>query len=657
MPVNINLWLYKSIPPSDGNEVEIIIHKFTFTSDNCPETYEPNDSSARSYTLFSGPLSQTSLSKSVSSVISAGSDQDWFKVPIDWTGNLKIDLTNLPKDYDMELYPSSGLAGGAIGESYNTGTLPESISYNYNTPQSTSLYVKVYPKDNTQFTPCNPYSLTVSWTPSGAGCSAPSNNLCGNAVELTPSSSCNYIYGTTCSATHTNPTNIPTCIVSPEDALDVWYKFTATQTSAKVQVQGGNNFDPIVQVLSNVVCASSYTQIACANSTGSGAVETVPLSNLTVGHTYWIRVYNNAGLSGTDFDICVANESCTKPAKPVITGNNKICQGDNDVLTVETCDGCRYDWSDGAQGFSNLVSPAATTTYTEITSNSCGSSPADAFILKVGPAPAGTITGTDHPAYGTKYHYSIDAVEDATSYVWQTLGHGADVTNTTTTNPYIDITWTNDNFSDDVLFVIPQDPLCGQGKPTSLNITLPSVLAVKLNSFEVVKKGETSLLKWKMEKEDGVSSYVIERSGDGKQFVQIISIKAKNSNLEDIYSYIDNSPLNGKNYYRLKIVSNDGRFSFSEVRQAEYNLTLQVDIFPNPIKNNTINVIIKSSTSCTAELSITNNEGKMLATSKLFISQGSFTKELNIRHIANGVYYLKIITDAGIIQKKFIKMN
>ncbi len=155
----------------------------------------------------------------------------------------------------------------------------------------------------------------------GSSCPAPANDLCSNAIQLTTSSTCNYINGTTCGATPINPTTgLPACIVSSSTAKDVWYKFTASSTgTTTLKVQSGSNFDAIVQILYNVTCASSYSQFQCTNSAAVGGVETI--TGFTPGTTYWVRVYNNSGLTGNDFQICVQTGGCAAPSNDNCSGN------------------------------------------------------------------------------------------------------------------------------------------------------------------------------------------------------------------------------------------------------------------------------------------------------------------------------------------------
>jgi hypothetical protein len=60
--------------------------------------------------------------------ISTSTDKDWFKFTTTSANkNIRIDLTNLPADYDVKLYNPSGTQ---IAVSQNTGTTSEFIVYN-----------------------------------------------------------------------------------------------------------------------------------------------------------------------------------------------------------------------------------------------------------------------------------------------------------------------------------------------------------------------------------------------------------------------------------------------------------------------------------------------------------------------------------------------
>jgi hypothetical protein len=140
----------------------------------------------------------------------------------------------------------------------------------------------------------------------------PANDDCPGAVSLTVGSVCVTTTGTVADATQ----SLVGCAGDAED--DVWYRFTASGTSAIVTVDGDTNFDAVYEVFSGT-CAA-LVSLDCIDNTISGAVETNAFTGLTAGDSYWVRVYDYEPTATTTptFTICVnnpppppANDSCT----------------------------------------------------------------------------------------------------------------------------------------------------------------------------------------------------------------------------------------------------------------------------------------------------------------------------------------------------------
>jgi len=118
----------------------------------CTDTYEPNESQFAGANI---PVNQT-----VTALISSGTDSDWFRFNnTSNQPNIRIDLTSLPANYDVELYLFS-----LLGSSNNPGTANESIVFNTSTVRA--YYIHVY-GNNGAFDPndCYELSATISSTP------------------------------------------------------------------------------------------------------------------------------------------------------------------------------------------------------------------------------------------------------------------------------------------------------------------------------------------------------------------------------------------------------------------------------------------------------------------------------------------------------------
>ncbi len=109
----------------------------TYQASTCgSDAFESNNTMGTAYSTATGV--------NRSGLICPQGDIDWFKFSNSSTyPHIRVSLTNLPLDYDIELYNS---AGTKVGSSYNSGTNSEVIIYN-NAPVGT-YYVKIYGYNN-----------------------------------------------------------------------------------------------------------------------------------------------------------------------------------------------------------------------------------------------------------------------------------------------------------------------------------------------------------------------------------------------------------------------------------------------------------------------------------------------------------------------------
>jgi hypothetical protein len=110
----------------------------------------------------------------------------------------------------------------------------------------------------------------------------PANDNCAGAIALTLNAA--PITGDVTSATQSLAAF---CTGTAED--DVWYSFTtANAGDYTIKVAGSASFDAVVELLSGTC---NGTNVACANTSGSGGTETL-VTNLSANTTYYVRVYD-----------------------------------------------------------------------------------------------------------------------------------------------------------------------------------------------------------------------------------------------------------------------------------------------------------------------------------------------------------------------------
>lgn len=144
----------------------------------------------------------------------------------------------------------------------------------------------------------------------------PANDNCSAAISLTPNTTCVSTAGTIANAT-TSGLLKASCDVSSSSSLkDVWYKFTATASTSTVTLTPSAGLDGVLSLYTS--CTSG--QIGCSdNGGGPGGIEKINASGLTVGSTYYIRIYSYGAStpSTSTFNICVtapAAVSCGVPS-------------------------------------------------------------------------------------------------------------------------------------------------------------------------------------------------------------------------------------------------------------------------------------------------------------------------------------------------------
>ncbi len=149
-------------------------------------------------------------------------------------------------------------------------------------------------------------------------------------------------------------------------------------------------------------------------------------------------------------------------------------------------------------------------------------------------------------------------------------------------------------------------------------VTLPVILL----SFTATKKGEQNLLQWATTQEINTSYFEVERSGDWVNFTSIGQVDAAgNSGVAKSYSLVDAKPVSGMNYYRLKMVDKDGKFSYSEIRSIDEAVGFVVSIYPNPVEIN-LSLNISSDKTMQVQLEVVDNGGRWLLCSSWRLWQG-----------------------------------
>jgi hypothetical protein len=168
-------------------------------------------------------------------------------------------------------------------------------------------------------------------------------------------------------------------------------------------------------------------------------------------------------------------------------------------------------------------------------------------------------------------------------------------------------------------------------------------LPVTLLSFTAQTREKAVSLDWLATKESNFNYYELERSADGKTFMNMATIQA-NENLAS-YHYTDATPVNGYNYYRLNMAGKDGAYQYSSVVAVQINDAERiVKIYPNPVSDK---LMIQISDPTSATLQIIDMTGRILRA-----IQVTTRGVIDLNNVPAGIYQYRVISkDGGLIQQ------
>ena len=175
-------------------------------------------------------------------------------------------------------------------------------------------------------------------------------------------------------------------------------------------------------------------------------------------------------------------------------------------------------------------------------------------------------------------------------------------------------------------------------------------LPVELMSFTVKPiDNKVIQLDWQTASELNNTGFEIERSGNGVDFENIAFVEGNGTTFEiSNYNFIDETPLNGVNYYRLKQLDFDGQFEYSKIEEVAIQQSNHsiINIYPNPVRDN---------------LTIENGQGiltiyNMLGQLVLEMTNNESQITINVSDLPKGHYLLRITKTKGtIVTQQFVK--
>jgi Secretion system C-terminal sorting domain len=398
---------------------------------------------------------------------------------------------------------------------------------------------------------------------------------------------------------------------STVQANGTWSVTVAALVNSTVYYATAQNGIGSVSANSSSATARTATTV-CPTITGSYTEGNTSVSGTITGpFTGTVYLYQDGGLIGT------ASLTAQSAWTITVLASNPLYAGG--VLTV------------GAQATNSTLNTACGST----TTVSC-SAPSTPLIsptsssIAVGQTVTYTVSNTQSGVL-----YIVEDAGSGSSYATSEFGNGGAETITTQTFTSAGV----------YNIEIVADKLSGSGclSVATASITVSGSLPVQLLSFNGRLVNAQSHLSWRTATEVNASHYLVERSGDGINFLSIGSVKAiGNSVAETNYQFVDASPLAAFNYYRLKMVDEDGQSSYSAVIKLYSNSSAKVIASPNPF-DQVINIQATVEESGAAYIRLFDQQGRIVYNAIRSVLKGTNAIQLNnLPQLPAGNYLLEV---------------
>lgn len=171
-------------------------------------------------------------------------------------------------------------------------------------------------------------------------------------------------------------------------------------------------------------------------------------------------------------------------------------------------------------------------------------------------------------------------------------------------------------------------------------------IAIVSGLSTMVKENNRVMLTWKVNDSVDPEFFSVERSVNGKDFDVIAIIRLSATNLR--FEYIDENPVKGRSFYRIRCAWKEGGHAFSAPVSMQLTGEATFKFYPNPVDNI---LIIRSEAAL--DVQITDASGK----TRMLFNKVQGLQTFNVSTLEKGIYLLRVTNKLTnvISQDKLIK--
>ncbi|HRI19929.1 MAG TPA: hypothetical protein PLA68_03205 [Panacibacter sp.] len=179
------------------------------------------------------------------------------------------------------------------------------------------------------------------------------------------------------------------------------------------------------------------------------------------------------------------------------------------------------------------------------------------------------------------------------------------------------------------------DPMTGfvQGYTDYTSTTSPllfdKALPVVLGNFNGALNGQSANLAWTTKTEINCKQFELQKSNNASTWQTVGTISAKNISTGTQYSFIDKNVTDNKTYYRLKLISLDGTYTYSSIIILRKGVFTAIDLLGNPVRD-IINLSITNADAASYKLELFTVDGRKVASQNYIHSGGTGTTSMRV---------------------------
>jgi Secretion system C-terminal sorting domain len=179
---------------------------------------------------------------------------------------------------------------------------------------------------------------------------------------------------------------------------------------------------------------------------------------------------------------------------------------------------------------------------------------------------------------------------------------------------------------------------------------LASIFPLNLLSFTGSNNNSFIGLNWQTSFEENDRGYFdVEKSTDGINFTPITRVQAQGySTINNKYNHKDYNPVNGANFYRLKIFEANGATKYSSIVKVLYGKNGKaLQVTPNPAN---AELTVSTTANLFTTVTITDNMGRIVLTERLM----SNNQKVDVQNLPVGQYTISLIGNKEKVSEKLL---